>query len=44
MLKKTLLVSLARPWVVSLPTPTRTFFWFGGSMRSFQGPVPLPAA
>lgn len=35
-------IELARPWVVSLPTPTRTFFWFGDSLRSFQGPVELP--
>lgn len=35
-------IELSRPWVVSLPTPTRTFFWFGESMRSFQGPVTLP--
>ena len=35
-------IELSRPWVVSLPTPTRTFFWFGESMRSFQGPVALP--
>lgn len=37
-------LELARPWVVPLPTPTRTFFWFGKSMRSFQGPVTLPGA
>ena len=36
-------IELTDPWVVSLPTPTRTFFWFGGSIRSFQGPVALPA-
>ena len=35
-------IELSRPWVVSLPTPTRTFFWFGQGMRSFQGPVTLP--
>jgi hypothetical protein len=35
-------VDLSQPWVVSLPSPTRTFFWFGESMRSFQGPVALP--
>ena len=35
-------VALSQPWVVSLPTPTRTLFWFGESMRSFQGPVLLP--
>jgi len=37
-------VELSRPWVVALPTPTRTFFWFGESMRSFQGPVSLPGS
>jgi len=31
-------------WVVSLPTPTRVFFWFDGALRSFQGPVKLPGA
>lgn len=36
-------IELTDPWVVSLPTPTRTFFWFSGSMRSFQGPVALPS-
>jgi len=35
-------IELTDHWVVPLPTPTRTFFWFGGSMRSFQGPVALP--
>ena len=35
-------LDLASPWVVSLPTPTRTFFWFGENLRSFQGPVTLP--
>lgn len=35
-------IELAQPWIVSLPTPTRTFFWIGESMRSFQGPVTLP--
>ena len=29
---------------VTLLTPTRTFFWLGESMRSFQGPVTLPEA
>jgi len=37
-------IELTRPWVVTLPTPTRAFFWFGESMRSFQGPVTLPEA
>lgn len=35
-------LQLTQPWVVSLPTPTRTFFWFEDGMRSFQGPVTLP--
>ena len=35
-------IELSQPWVVSLPTPTRTFFWFDKGMRSFQGPVTLP--
>lgn len=35
-------IELTRPWVLTLPTPTRAFFWFGESMRSFQGPVTLP--
>jgi len=35
-------IELSQPWVVSLPTPTRTFFWFDRGMRSFQGPVTLP--
>jgi hypothetical protein len=35
-------IELSQPWVLSLPTPSRTFFWFDGSMRSFQGPVTLP--
>ena len=35
-------IELREPWVVLLPTPTRTFFWFNQGMRSFQGPVTLP--
>jgi hypothetical protein len=35
-------IELSQPWVVTLPTPTRTFFWLGESMQSFQGPVTLP--
>lgn len=35
-------IELTEPWVVPLPTPTRTFFWMGKSMRSFQGPVTVP--
>jgi hypothetical protein len=35
-------IELTEPWVVALPTPTRTFFWMGKSMRSFQGPVTIP--
>ena len=37
-------IVLKDPWVVSLPTPTRAFFWWHGSIRSFQGPVTLPAS
>jgi len=36
-------IMLSEPWVVSLPTPTRAFFWWGESPRSFQGPVTLPS-
>jgi hypothetical protein len=35
-------IVLSEPWVVTLPTPTRAFFWWGESLRSFQGPVTLP--
>lgn len=35
-------IELTEPWVVPLPTPTRTFFWMGKSLRSFQGPVTVP--
>lgn len=35
-------IELTEPWVVELPSPTRTFFWFEQGMRSFQGPVKLP--
>ena len=35
-------IELQAPWVVTLPTPTVTFFHFGSGMRSFQGPVTLP--
>lgn len=34
--------NLEQPWVISLPNPTRTFFWLGKKLRSFQGPVTLP--
>jgi hypothetical protein len=37
-------VHLEQPWVVPLPTPTDTYFWFGEHPRSFQGPVTLPSA
>ena len=36
-------IALQEPWLVKLPSPTRAFFWFGHSMRSFQGPVMLPS-
>ena len=35
-------VELQAPWVVTLPSPTVAFFYFGSGMRSFQGPVTLP--
>ena len=35
-------IALQEPWLVQLPSPTRAFFWFGHSMRSFQGPVTVP--
>ena len=35
-------IELTEPWVVPLPTRTRTFFWMAKSMRSFQGPVTVP--
>jgi len=35
-------IELQQAWRVALPTPTCTFFWWGDSMRSFQGPVTLP--
>ena len=35
-------IELSQPWVVKLPTPSKTLLWFGASMRSFQGPVTLP--
>ena len=34
-------IELQAPWVVPLPEPTTTFFHFGSSMRSFQGPVSI---
>ncbi len=34
--------TLQQHWVVPLPVPTRTLWWFKGGMRSFQGPVTLP--
>jgi hypothetical protein len=36
-------IMLEQPWVVQLPNPTRAFFWFSAGMRSFQGPVTIPA-
>ena len=36
-------LKLKSHWVVDLPCPTTTFFWFTEhGMRSFQGPVELP--
>ena len=37
-------IELHEPWIVPLPTPTRTLWHFGDKLRSFQGPVTLPAA
>lgn len=37
-------IKLHEPWIVPLPTPTRTLWHFGDKLRSFQGPVTLPAA
>jgi hypothetical protein len=37
-------VDLTKPWIVALPTPTETFFWFDQPMRSFQGPITLPTS
>lgn len=34
--------TLSCNWVVPLPVPTRTLWWFKGGMRGFQGPVKLP--
>lgn len=34
--------TLQQHWVVPLPVPTQTLWWFEGGMRSFQGPVTLP--
>lgn len=36
-------IELTEPWIVELPMPTHTFFWFGHGIRSFQGPVTLPS-
>jgi len=35
-------IKLKEPWIVHLPTPTKTWFWLGHKMRSFQGPIALP--
>ena len=35
-------ITLKEPWIVHLPTPTRTWFWLGKDVRSFQGPIALP--
>jgi len=35
-------IELQQPWIVPLPTPTKTLWHFGSGMRSFQGPVTLP--
>jgi len=37
-------VTLDAPLVITLPTPTETYFWFRpDGVRSFQGPCDLPA-
>ena len=36
-------IELQRPWVVHLPKPTTTFWWFGQG-RGFQGPITLPSS
>jgi hypothetical protein len=35
-------IALKEPWIVHLPSPTKTWFWMGKNIRSFQGPVTLP--
>ncbi|MFT4520046.1 MAG: hypothetical protein ACI9JM_002446 [Halioglobus sp.] len=36
-------ITLQEPWVITLPTPTTSFFWFlTQDIRTFQGPVILP--
>ncbi len=35
-------IELTEPWVVPLPTLTRTFSWMDKSLRSIQGPVTVP--
>lgn len=35
-------ITLKEPWIVHLPTPTKTWFWMGKHVRSFQGPIALP--
>ncbi len=37
-------ITLVEPFVVMLPEPTTTFFWMSDNIRSFQGPVDLPAS
>jgi hypothetical protein len=35
-------ITLKKPWIVHLPTPTAAWFWMGKNVRSFQGPIALP--
>jgi hypothetical protein len=35
-------IALEQPWIVPLPTPTKTIWQFGAQLRSFQGPVTQP--
>lgn len=36
-------ITLSEPWIVHLPSPTKTWFGMGRNIRSFQGPIALPA-
>lgn len=37
-----ILITITEPWIVALPQPTKTWFWMGEHVRSFQGPIELP--
>lgn len=34
-------IELDEPWVVELPYPPTSYFWFDHGVRTFQGPLPL---